>query len=43
MADGPMDAGRTAGGIALTVRLTPKGGRDALDGIEMLEPTGGRY
>jgi uncharacterized protein YggU (UPF0235/DUF167 family) len=25
-----------AGGIALTVRLTPKGGRDAIDGIESL-------
>ena len=25
-----------AGGIALTVRLTPKGGRDAIDGIEWL-------
>ena len=24
------------GGIALAVRLTPKGGRDSLDGIEML-------
>jgi uncharacterized protein len=24
----------TAGGILLTVRLTPKGGRDAIDGIE---------
>lgn len=24
------------GGIALTVRLTPKGGRDAIDGIEQL-------
>ncbi len=24
----------TAGGIVLTVRLTPKGGRDAIDGIE---------
>lgn len=26
----------TAGGIALAVRLTPKGGRDAIDGIETL-------
>ena len=26
----------TAGGIALAVRLTPKGGRDAIDGIELL-------
>ena len=26
----------TAGGIALSVRLTPKGGRDAIDGIETL-------
>jgi uncharacterized protein (TIGR00251 family) len=25
---------RTAGGIVLTVRLTPKGGRDAIEGIE---------
>jgi uncharacterized protein YggU (UPF0235/DUF167 family) len=25
-----------AGGIALAVRLTPKGGRDAIDGIEVL-------
>ena len=25
-----------AGGLALTVRLTPKGGRDAIDGIEIL-------
>ncbi len=25
-----------AGGIALAVRLTPKGGRDAIDGIESL-------
>ena len=25
-----------AGGIALAVRLTPKGGRDAIDGIETL-------
>ena len=24
----------TAGGVILTVRLTPKGGRDAIDGIE---------
>jgi uncharacterized protein (TIGR00251 family) len=26
----------TAGGIALTVRLTPKGGRDGIDGIDVL-------
>jgi uncharacterized protein len=26
----------TAAGIALSVRLTPKGGRDAIDGIEIL-------
>ena len=26
----------TAGGVALSVRLTPKGGRDAIDGIETL-------
>ncbi len=25
-----------AGGVALAVRLTPKGGRDAIDGIELL-------
>jgi uncharacterized protein (TIGR00251 family) len=25
-----------AGGVALQVRLTPKGGRDAIDGIEQL-------
>jgi uncharacterized protein (TIGR00251 family) len=25
-----------AGGVALAVRLTPKGGRDAIDGIERL-------
>lgn len=25
-----------AGGVALAVRLTPKGGRDAIDGIEIL-------
>jgi uncharacterized protein YggU (UPF0235/DUF167 family) len=25
-----------AGGVALSVRLTPKGGRDAIDGIEQL-------
>jgi len=24
----------TAGGVILTVRLTPKGGRDAIDGID---------
>ncbi|MBI1204626.1 MAG: DUF167 domain-containing protein [Rhodopseudomonas sp.] len=26
----------TPDGIALTVRLTPKGGRDGIDGVEML-------
>ena len=26
----------TAGGVTLTVRLTPKGGRDAIDGAETL-------
>jgi uncharacterized protein YggU (UPF0235/DUF167 family) len=26
----------TTGGIAVAVRLTPKGGRDAIDGIELL-------
>jgi uncharacterized protein YggU (UPF0235/DUF167 family) len=25
-----------AGGVVLTVRLTPRGGRDSIDGIEML-------
>ena len=25
-----------AGGIALTVRLTPRGGRDAIDGVEQM-------
>ena len=34
------EAGRpwsaTAGGVALAVRLTPKGGRDCIDGIELL-------
>jgi len=25
-----------AGGVALAVRLTPKGGRDSIDGIELL-------
>jgi len=25
-----------SGGLSLTVRLTPKGGRDAIDGIEVL-------
>ena len=27
---------QTADGVALTVRLTPKGGRDAIDGIEAM-------
>jgi uncharacterized protein (TIGR00251 family) len=27
---------RTADGVAVTVRLTPKGGRDAIDGIDRL-------
>jgi uncharacterized protein YggU (UPF0235/DUF167 family) len=26
----------TAGGIALAVRLTPKGGRDGIDGVDVL-------
>ena len=26
----------TADGVTLTVRLTPKGGRDAIDGVEVL-------
>ena len=25
-----------AGGVTVTVRLTPKGGRDAIDGVELL-------
>jgi uncharacterized protein YggU (UPF0235/DUF167 family) len=28
--------GAAPGGLALTVRLTPKGGRDAIDGVERL-------
>jgi uncharacterized protein YggU (UPF0235/DUF167 family) len=28
--------GVAPGGLALTVRLTPKGGRDAIDGVERL-------
>jgi uncharacterized protein YggU (UPF0235/DUF167 family) len=28
--------GVSAGGITLTVRLTPKGGRDGIDGIEIM-------
>lgn len=27
---------RTANGVTLTIRLTPKGGRDAIDGIEVM-------
>jgi len=34
MTDKPWSA--APGGIALAVRLTPKGGRDAIDGIETL-------
>ena len=34
MAGRPWSA--SLGGVTLTVRLTPKGGRDALDGIETL-------
>jgi len=26
----------TASGISLTIRLTPKGGRDAIDGVDVL-------
>jgi len=26
----------TANGISLTIRLTPKGGRDAIDGVDVL-------
>jgi uncharacterized protein len=38
MADKPWSL--TANGVTLTVRLTPKGGRDAIDGAEVL--AGGR-
>jgi uncharacterized protein (TIGR00251 family) len=34
MAGTPWSA--SLGGVALTVRLTPKGGRDAIDGIETM-------
>ena len=34
MAGTPWSAG--LGGVTLTVRLTPKGGRDAIDGIETM-------
>lgn len=34
MADDPWRP--TAGGLALVVRLTPKGGRDAIDGVECM-------
>lgn len=34
MAGAPWSA--TSGGLALHVRLTPKGGRDAIDGIETM-------
>jgi len=34
MAGTPWSA--SPGGVSLTVRLTPKGGRDAIDGIEMM-------
>lgn len=34
MADAPWRA--TAGGLMLVVRLTPKGGRDAIDGVEIM-------
>lgn len=34
MADAPWRA--TAGGLMLVVRLTPKGGRDAIDGVETM-------
>jgi uncharacterized protein (TIGR00251 family) len=33
---GPRPWSAIAGGVALAVRLTPKGGRDAIDGIERL-------
>lgn len=33
---GPKPWSATAAGIALSVRLTPKGGRDGIDGIEIL-------
>jgi hypothetical protein len=32
----PLPWSPTAGGLALAVRLTPKGGRDAIDGAETL-------
>ncbi len=32
----PVPWALAAGGVSLTVRLTPKGGRDAIDGIEVL-------
>ena len=34
--DAPLPWTRTAQGVVLSVRLTPKGGRDSLDGIEPL-------
>jgi hypothetical protein len=33
---GPKPWAAIAGGIALSIRLTPKGGRDSIDGIELL-------
>ena len=36
MAARPWSAARERDGVTVTVRLTPKGGRDAIDGIEML-------
>jgi uncharacterized protein (TIGR00251 family) len=35
MGAGPPPWQRTPDGVVLTVRLTPKGGRDAIDGIEL--------
>jgi uncharacterized protein YggU (UPF0235/DUF167 family) len=35
-AAGPVPWQPAAGGISLAVRLTPKGGRDAIDGVERL-------
>jgi uncharacterized protein YggU (UPF0235/DUF167 family) len=32
----PQPWSATAGGVTLAVRLTPKGGRDTIDGIELL-------
>ena len=36
MAEVPWRA--TEAGLTLVVRLTPKGGRDAIDGVETIQP-----